>query len=98
MPVDPAPDPALAPPPDGAKPVPDACPACGAAHCMHVIDRMLLRPPSDGAVAGRADKRLARPGPALVCWACGASAPLTVEPGGTHARLADPSAMRPRAT
>jgi hypothetical protein len=95
MPLDTTPDPGLPDPPDGAKPVPDPCPNCGRAHCLHIADRMATRPPGEAAIAGAQPKRLARPGPVLQCRSCDASAPLHVEPGGTHARLPDPDAMRP---
>lgn len=97
MPLDTEPDPRLDPPPEGAKPVPDPCPACGADHCLHLIQRMRVHPPSAGSVAGAADKRLASAVLMLECRSCRASAPLAVEPGGTHARLPDPASMRPAA-
>lgn len=95
MPADTAPDPDLPPPPDGAKPVPDPCPACGATHSLHLIERLHTLPASSGSIAGAQHKRLATARIVLECRSCSASAPLVVEPGGTHAHLPDADAMRP---
>lgn len=94
MPVDTAPDPNLPLPPDGAKPVPDPCPACGESHCLHLVQRLAVLPASAGGIAGAQPKRLATPSIMLECRSCGAKAPLVVEPGGTHATLPGPDAMR----